>query len=189
MAFIFNPGHLSRMFGRKMSALQTIEIDVTNEQESTRTWTVTTKPVEDGSVIADNIIEEPVIVRMDCMMKGSLFESWQDKLDAINRLASSREPFDVTTQFGIYTRMVFTELPVVANHQYSGVLKFSCTLMQIPIVESETTEIPADAQKGADGKKKQAPAVDKGKVQGGKVPESDSGRRASWASSMSGWGA
>ncbi|MGL5280583.1 MAG: phage baseplate protein [Plesiomonas shigelloides] len=189
MAFIFNPGILGKLFGQRMSALQAIQIDVTNEQEVTRTFQVTTKPVEDGSVIADNIIEEPVIIRMDCMMKGSLFESWEDKMAAINMLASSREPFDVTTRFGVYSNMFFTELPFITNHQYNNVLKFSCTLMQIPIVSSVTTEIPADAQKGADGKKKQAPAVDKGKVQGEKVPESDSGRRASWASSMSGWGA
>ncbi|MGL4757026.1 MAG: phage baseplate protein [Aeromonadaceae bacterium] len=194
MSFIFNPGTLGKYFGSNMSKLQVIPIDVVNSENLTRTFDITSKAVEDGSVISDNIIEQPITIRMDCIMKGTLFTSWKDKKAAIDQLASAREPFDVVSHFGTFTNMFFKEIPYVANAEFNNVLRFTCTLQQIPIVKSSTVEIPASAQKGEEGKKQRAPAQDKGKVQGNKVSKDapasgkDGKRKESWLSSMTGIG-
>lgn len=194
MSFIFNPGVLGRFFGSNMSQLQTIPIDVVRSESLTRSFEITSKTVEDSSVISDNIIEQPITLRMDCIMKGTLFNSWKDKKAAIDALASAREPFDVVSHFGTYTNMFFTEIPYTADNEFNNVLRFTCTLRQIPIVKSSTVEIPASAQKGEEGKKQRAPAQDKGKVQGKKVQgvseedEEEEKRRESWLSSMIGLG-
>lgn len=194
MSFIFNPGVLGKLFGSDMSSLQAIPIDVVRSENLTRSFEITNKTVEDGSVISDNIIERPITIKMDCIIKGTLFRSWKDKKAAIDQLASSREPFDVVSHFGTYNNMFFVEIPYIADDEFSGVLRFSCTLQQIPIVKSSTVEIPASAQKGDEGKKQRAPKQDKGKVQGQKVSKDaadtskEAKRKESWLSSMTGIG-
>ena len=194
MSFIFNPGVLGKYFGSNMSKLQVIPIDVVSSENLTRTFDITSKTVEDGSVISDNIIEQPITIRLDCIMKGTLFTSWKDKKAAIDQLASAREPFDVVSHFGTYTNMFFTEIPYTANSEFNNVLRFTCTLRQIPIVQSQTVEIPASAQKGEEGKKQRAPKQNRGKVQGQKVSKEaaasgvEGKRKESWLSSMTGIG-
>ena len=184
MALTFENETLQKLFGTDYSQISTIPVDISNEERVTHNIQLTRKTVEDGTVISDNAIEQPVVINMDCIIKGDLLgDTWLDKKAKIDEIRRAKKRFSIVSVLGVYEEMFFTNIEYVANRQFNTVLKFNATFQQVPTVESETVDIPADASKNP---QQQAPAKDKGKVQG---EQASPAQNESWLSSLTGVGA
>lgn len=206
MALIFEPGKLRDMFGTQYNMIQTLPITVTLKETHNFNQEITTKPVEGGSTIADNIILQPdqitingffaddsvVQTILDVVSYGTKYatSSWEDKMALIQTIRKAREPFDVVTSLGTYKNMFFSgALTFDRDNTNANALFFTATLMNISIIQSRTTAVPASASKEP---LKQAPKKDKGKVSttagNNGVPAANNERSTSWLSSITGEG-
>lgn len=184
---IFDPGVLRKFFGRDYNQISVIPIDVTQVETHTFNHTITRKPVQDGGVIADNILIEPDSVTiqgiftdkslfnkaydfvdsaLDDGFTPSKFSTWEDKLAKLHEIRKMREPFTLVTSLGTYKNMFFDgAITVNRDLTTSDALFFTATLTGINILSARTTQVPASAmsEDKNGGAKKMAPAKDVGK--------------------------
>lgn len=214
---IFDPGVLRKLFGSDYNQISVIPIDVTQVETHTFNHTITRKPVQDGAVIADNIIIEPDSVTiqgiftdksllnqgldlaesfLDDGFTASKLSTWEDKLAKLHEIRKLREPFTIVTSLGTYKNMFF-DGPITVNRELTtaDALFFSATLTGINIISSRTTQVPADAMKDP---KKGAPKKDAGKksntsgqinAAGKKVGAATEEKSKSWMLQSGEWGA
>lgn len=159
MAFVFSPGALKPIFGKKFNSIGSLQIDVTVRETHNQAVTVTSKAVESGATISDNAIVEDAEISISGIMTDELFESWADKYEALDKVLREREPFDVVTSLKVYEDMVFTRLTIDRDVSTTGALFFDADLKQVDIIESQTRQVPASATKEP---RQQAPKVDRG---------------------------
>lgn len=175
MAIILENGLLGALFGdlgSSFGADSALPIDLVFEETETLKALVTNKPTQSGANFTDNIILQPVVITSDGMFKSEVIgDTWRDKKAILEELRRARVPFDIVTHLGVYPSMFFTEINNVVNNEFNSVLKFTATLQQIPVIEAESKEIPAEAFKEPS---RGAPQIDTGKVQGEVVQETQS---------------
>ena len=184
---IFEPGVLRKMFGSDYNQISVIPIDVTQVETHTFNHTITRKPVQDGGVIADNILIEPDSVTIqgiftdqtafgataeminsviDGVDRRTNMPTWEDKLAKLHEIRKMREPFTLVTSLGTYKNMFF-DGPITVNRDLttSDALFFTATLTGINIISARTTQVPASAMADEKngGAKKMAPKKDVGK--------------------------
>lgn len=178
MALIFNNNLLNELFGREFNKISVLPIDVTVSESHSLNQRMTSRPVQGGGTFTDNMIIDPDTLTMSCIVTSSLFgDNWEDKLNTINQIRKSREPFDVVTSLQVYANMGFSG-PLVINRTVANntVLQFDVGLKQAIIISSVTEQVPTDESgKTEEGKQKQAPGQDAGKVQGQPDTETDDG--------------
>lgn len=215
MALLFSPDTLRNIFGASYNQISTLPITVTVKETHSFDQQITEKPVEDGAVIADNIILHPdqvtiqgifaddqiadrVVDAITSLSLDSLtnFSTFEEKLQMLHEIRKQREPFDVVTSLATYKNMFFSG-PIVIDRDASTAtaLFFNCTLKSIGIIQSRTTQVPAESTKDT---KKMAPKKDKGKVSNiagrttangsSKIPAATNQRSESWLSSITGLG-
>lgn len=214
---IFEPGKLRKLFGSDYNQISVIPIDVTQVETHNFNHTITRKPVQDGGVIADNILIEPDSVTIqgiftDRSAFGAIAEiaesfidgvdrrtdmpTWEDKLAKLHEIRKLREPFTLVTSIGTYKNMFF-DGSIVVNRDLttSDALFFTATLTGINIISARTTQVPAGALKDD---KKMAPAKDVGKksntagqinAAGQKVGAATPEKSKSWLLQSGEWGA
>lgn len=184
---IFEPGKLRKLFGSDYNQISVIPIDVTQVETHTFNHTITRKPVQDGAVIADNILIEPDSVTIqgiftdrsafsaitqiaesfiDGVDRRTDMPTWEDKLAKLHEIRKMREPFTLVTSLGTYKNMFFDGV-ITVNRDLttSDALFFTATLTGINIISARTTQVPASAMSDNKngGSKKMAPKKDVGK--------------------------
>lgn len=165
MAFIFDPGTLRDLFGQQFNQVDTLKVDVTLREDHTLQSQVTDKPVEDGSVINDNVILGAPRVSIDGILTDeALGTSQADKWAALLEIRRKREPFTVTTTLGAYENMIFESLRTTRDIGSVGAVFFTADLKKVRIIASETAQVPLRAIP-EQRKAKQAGKVDRGKQQ------------------------
>lgn len=214
---IFEPGALRKMFGSDYNQISVIPIDVTQVETHTFNHTITRKPVQDGGVIADNILIEPDSVTIqgiftdqtafgataeminsviDGVDRRTNMPMWEDKLAKLHEIRKMREPFTLVTSLGTYKNMFF-DGPITVNRDLttSDALFFTATMTGINIISARTTQVPAGALKDD---KKMAPKKDVGKksntagqtnAAGQKVGAATPEKSKSWLLQSGEWGA
>jgi hypothetical protein len=151
-------------------SIGTILIDAFEDEDHHSVVTVTTSPVEDGSTISDNAIEEPDELIINGIVgaasilnpisslsslasgRGSLSSFISRPLDvdqALYALKHARQPIQVVTGLRVYQNMVITDYRVKRNKDTGGALHFTAYLKQIIIVQSQTTSVPASQLGGS----------------------------------------
>lgn len=163
MAIIAQPGTLREIYGEQFNRISTLQIDVTQIESHALSSTVTDKPVEDGTTIADNVILNNARITITGILTDDrLGTSFADKWNALLALRRSREPFTVTTSLGAYPDMVFTEIRCNREVSTAGAVFFEADMVAVRIIESETAQVPLRATPEP---ARQAPAQDAGKKQ------------------------
>lgn len=205
------------MFGSDYNQISVIPIDVTQVETHTFNHTITRKPVQDGGVIADNILIEPDSVTIqgiftdqtafgataeminsviDGVDRRTNMPMWEDKLAKLHEIRKMREPFTLVTSLGTYKNMFF-DGPITVNRDLttSDALFFTATMTGINIISARTTQVPAGALKDD---KKMAPKKDVGKksntagqtnAAGQKVGAATPEKSKSWLLQSGEWGA
>lgn len=101
-------------------------------------------PLEDGSVVVDHQIQQPVEIGLQIVLPQYFFAEIRDEL---RRLKENGTFVSVHTQGGIYNNMVFRDIPHRESVENQGRLVFECTLKQAPIVKG--TDITLTTKKVA----------------------------------------
>lgn len=117
--------------------------DVVIEESIEDTAEITQHPIEDGSVIADHVIDKPIQVSIDAVWQNDLISGQDIKTiyDQLVMLKESHEPF--TLQLGKRTldNMLFTSLSNITNRESESILQISMQFQQIKRVELQTVQV------------------------------------------------
>ena len=95
-------------------------------------------PLEDGSVIADHQVQMPVEIRLQIVMPYYFYDTIVTEL---RNLKEQGTLVSVHTQGGIYTDMVFVDIPHKEDVSNVDRLSFDCTLKQAILVKGEESTL------------------------------------------------
>jgi len=131
---------------------------------------VTDIPVEEGSNIADNIVEEQDVISVEAFIGNTAFEvidsdgnsisnlEAQDRMSRVlqayqelKKLTKSKQLIDVVLGLETFTDMVITSFTIDRDVETGANLPFSMEFKKIKVVHSETTNINASQTSGAGG--------------------------------------
>ena len=131
---------------------------------------VTDIPVEEGSNIADNIIEEQDVISVEAFIGNTAFEvmtidgNTVSNLQAPDRMArviqayqelkkltKSKQLLDVVLGLETFTDMVITAFEIERDVETGANLPFTMEFKKIKVVKSDTTNINASGSNGAGG--------------------------------------
>jgi len=131
---------------------------------------VTDIPVEEGSKISDNIVEDQDVISVEAFIGNAEFEvvtidgntisniQAPDRMARVRqaylelkKLSKSKQPLDVVLGLETFTNMVITSFQIDRNVETGANLPFSMELKKIKIVKSDTTNINASGSNGAGG--------------------------------------
>ncbi len=95
-------------------------------------------PLENGSVIADNQVQMPVEIRLQIVMP---YYRADDIVKELRKLKQTGQLVSVHTQGGVYTDMVFVDIPHREAAENVSRLSFDCTLRQALLVTGQSSEL------------------------------------------------
>lgn len=140
---------LSILFGKKYlkSRVASVELDVTIREDHSYNSRVTTYPVEDGFVLSDHIINDPIRLVLEGIVTdtpiGIIFGSTRS-IAAFNQLIEiyrRRELVTVITGLKQYPKMAITSLNVPRDIRTGQSLTFSIELQEVILDTSVRSEI------------------------------------------------
>lgn len=146
-----------RLGKNQKNTIGAFEIDVTVSEVHNRASQITSNPIENGVTVSDHIINDPKTVNLTGVISntplalfglGSDDARVQDAFDALEEIYDSRLPFDLQTGFKLYRNCFFTSLTMPKVR--AGELRFTATLQEINIVETQITQIPSSQLDAAD---------------------------------------
>ena len=130
---------------RNVNYLSVLPLDVTIIETHVLQQKVTDKPVEGGARVADNIILLPEQVTMGGYMITDKQFSVNEKMDMLNQLRESREPFTVVTSLKVYEDMFFAgDIYIYRTKASLGALNFSVKLKRIILIENQSDKVPKE---------------------------------------------
>ena len=193
MAIVFDkPGAVSNVLGSQFSMFHTVPINVVNSEVHSLRQRVTSKPVEGGAVVSDNIIILPTTVKISGILSGDILRgvTLNDKFESLKELRKTREPFTLVTSLDVYRDMFFDgEITINRDASNIKVISFDATLIQINIIESLTTIVPAASVaqiNDAKGARSRAPKNELGKKTASNVNETTKQQEKSWIVGLTG---
>lgn len=146
------------------------EVDAVLSETHTFSREVTTNPVEDGSPIADHIINQPVELEIQAIVTDqpikSLIETAQgaaasllggarhtpECFSALVLFSQNKAFLDVYTDYTQYDNMVIQNITITRSPEDGEALIFTISMLQVEVVSSATTKIPDGVGVTKDGK-------------------------------------
>ena len=95
-------------------------------------------PLENGAVVADHQVQMPVEIRLQIVMP---YYRADDIVDELRQLKQTGQLVCVHTQGGVYTDMVFVDIPHREAAENVSRLSFDCTLRQALLVTGQSSEL------------------------------------------------
>lgn len=156
-------GLQSAIFGEKVTRIEGEWIDVTFDanlnEVSTQSVQVTSNPVEDGSNIADNAIDDPDEIQID----GLITNTPADIVDALSAFATraedaysdlmellkKKETVTVSTTVRTLENMFITRVTRTRAPGVGEAVQVSVMLKEIRKVQSSVAEVPLRDTKGS----------------------------------------
>jgi len=127
---------------------------------------VTDIPVEEGSNISDNIVEEPDVIHVEAFIGNTAFEvitndgnsisnlQAPDRMarvmqayQALKRMVKQRKPVDVVLGLDTFTKMAIIKFDIDRDAETGANLPFTMEFKKLKIVHSDTTTINASTAK------------------------------------------
>jgi hypothetical protein len=152
-------------------------IDCTLELTHNNSCTTTNSPVENGTAITDHVILNPRTITMSGFVSNDKYrlfafnfpyqnEDSQTKkaYDIFNDIYKNKYLVSIDTGLEVYENMVIESMSFPRSAENINALRFSISLKEVVLVQSETTALPDNFYK-EDVKSK---ATSKKKTQGGK---------------------
>jgi len=111
---------------------------------------VTRNPVEFGADVADHAYLLPKRLELEAVTAdGSLNEAAiAASYEALLGLQAQREPFDVVTGLHLYRNMLIERIEVDRDKRFARLLYFRAELIEVIIVDTETTSGPGEGGRG-----------------------------------------
>ncbi len=148
------------------SSIGQIFLDVTVSESPEMTNRITKNPIEDGSSIADHVIQDPDVLTLEGIVTddpirflsgirdlaerglGSLTRS-QSAFELIEKLKKEATVITVITGLKTYENMIISRFNPRRDNTTGFSLRFTLVLEQIEIKKSQTVSIPRDTVKDA----------------------------------------
>ena len=163
MSILSQPITLQSLFGTNRS-IGTFVVNVTLNEETTDTLTVTKQPVQKGTPITDHSYQEPTVLSMNILQQnntglipnttdllGNFGAAGSNGLAQIYKkfqdLQSSRIPFTVTTIKRVYENMLMTSLRCTTDKNTENILSLGLSFQQVTFVDVGTAQISPILQK------------------------------------------
>ena len=155
-------------YPRAPKSIGGFEIDVVLSENYSFSNSVTDIPVEDGSNIADHVIENPDEIQVKGFIGNAEFTVWEGPIPAaaaeiepvdkkariraayleLLRLKRERQPVDVVLGLGAFQTMIITSFDIGRDAETGSDLPFDMSFKKITIIKSETTTINASGGGG-----------------------------------------
>ncbi len=140
---------IALLFGRKyyQSNIGGVFLDATISEEHEYNSRVTQFPVENGTVISDHIINDPIRLSISGIVSDSpirflsFFNRSTDAFNRLIRIHELKERITVVTGIKIYENMVMTSLNVPREVGTGQALNFSMEFQQILLASSVTLNL------------------------------------------------
>lgn len=193
----------TRFNTRLESPLFVIEFDTTPREVHTGSTTPTDHPIEDGAVVTDHAIEQPLEIelqgvitsrpitvlaseRTTSFMANGLDGRPESAWDRIRLLRTSKQLVSVFTELREYSNMMIVSDSVTRDARTGRVLDISLRLREIRLATVETTDAPeptdpVDKPTPDLGPKQTKPAPPRVETKAAETASEGSG---SWASSV-----
>lgn len=132
-----------------------LQVDVKISESHKFSNEVTTQTMEDGTVIDEHIINNPMEIGLQFeetnnpIIAGGILGSsrastpWikpgpAGTFNALKTLAENKVPLTITTQHAIYENMVIKNMPILHRAPYKNAIQVSCDLIQLNFSSEET---------------------------------------------------
>lgn len=158
----FTSSYINQLFGTRFIGLYRPTVVTSEVIEDTSD--VSEHPIEDGSVIADHITDQPITATIECAWAEEWSNGFSVKAmyDQILALRDSREPFTVKLGKRVLNNMVFTSITNNTDSSTEFVLSLTISLKQVKIVNVQKVEIQTNSDTTQKtGKKTASPMSDK----------------------------
>lgn len=145
-------------FSLEDSAVGSLEFDSIDTEVHDWQRDVTKNPVENGSPVADHIIERPRSITITGMISNapvegsSIFSSLAGGLNSdepvaaafttLDQLYKSKSLLTIYTRYATYVDMVITNINIPRSPDVGDAIVFTIQATQIRIVSTQTTELP-----------------------------------------------
>lgn len=158
LGFIWS-GEGDQSFGLLDPVVGNLEFDCIDAETHDWSRDVTSNPVENGSPIADHIIEQPDKLSVTGMISNSPIRSYSDQIlgivngqinddrvvkafDTLDRLMKSKELVTIYTRYKTYTDMVLQSVNIPRTVEAGDAIIFTVQAIKVRIVTSQTTSLP-----------------------------------------------
>jgi hypothetical protein len=161
------------------------------------TNSVTDIPVEEGSKISDNIVEDQDVINIEAFIGNTAFEviamngntisnlqapdrmaRVQQAYQELKKMAKSKQLFDVVLGLDTFTNMAITSFNIDRDAENGANLPFTMEFKKLKVIKSDTTKINASGREGGAAGDQTASTTDQG-VSGTEQP-SDSIAKEEW---------
>jgi len=198
MGILFNPGTPNII----LDGLATVEFDALLDENHDWSSEVTTNPVENGSPISDHIQLNPDKFKIEATISDSSIilgatpadgaqSNTQNAFDLLRSLHEDRKTIIVYSKYRTYTDMAISSIGIPRSAASGDALTFSIEFVNVRIVNTQSTKVPAGISKKLDKKstdamnKKTDPKKNTG-AQQPVTPEKSTSVLSSIANSLSG---
>ncbi|HEY8356686.1 MAG TPA: hypothetical protein VIL30_04415 [Ramlibacter sp.] len=140
-------------------AIGPVPVDIVVKESVTSELKITQQPVEFGADITDHAYVMPKRIVMDCIIGGSLSRSGNGRLEmmagwqAMKALQETRQPFTLVSGLDVHRDILIEKLEAERDQDWSSVLKFTATCLQVIIVG--TAYVQGQAQGPSGGQSQQ----------------------------------
>lgn len=133
--------------------LGTIPMDAVIRERHQSELRITRNPVEMGADVTDHAYVEPKKLTLEAVCAGSSSSAAEiaASYEAIVRLQETREPFSIVTGLTVYRNMLIENVEVDRDKENARVLFFSADLLEVIIVDTESS--PSEGDNGSSGNK------------------------------------
>jgi hypothetical protein len=149
-----------------------IEIDILDNRAISERSTLASNPIEDGSLITDNIRREnteisfnarmssfslnnSLISQISSLASGKIPNRLKEAHDELYRLYNSQNPIILVSKYKSYKNMIMTALDFASDPGDGEVLRFAVSFKEIQIAESQLVTV-ANSKIKVDNAKKQS---------------------------------
>lgn len=156
---------LSLLFSTTPVKIGGLQLDAATLEDHTLTATVTQHPVESGATVSDNVVINPVRVRIEGVISNTPLltqllslptgqntlatKRAEDARQLLIDLQASRQPFTIATSLGDYENMIMTSISTARDAPRGRSVHMVMDFEQVTLVTSEKTDLPP----GSPGKK------------------------------------
>ena len=127
--------------------VDTIQVNVVINENTSDVLTVTKQPVQQGASIADHAYMEPTVFSHTIYFSANLNLSLPKLYQQLLTLQSSRVPFNIVTPKRTYTSMLLTNLSQQTDGKTENCLAITASYQQIIVVPIATIAVSRANQK------------------------------------------
>lgn len=132
-------------FSRSSRVIAQFKPSVVTEESASDSVEIASHPIEDGSLISDHVIKQPLLVTMECYFTlDSLFgDSPREVYEKILKVHEGAKPFDVTLGKRTLENMLFKTIKYTANPEVQYELQLYLEMQQVHIVGLGAVQVSA----------------------------------------------